>query len=179
MALNDSQPAYSVLLNRHYEGVRRYVGKLLHNNTYVCDIVQETFDKAFSKLGQYNEGYQFTSWLYRIARNSTVDFVRKHRFNTLHIDYGSDQELSINESLLNSGTPSPEDDMIRHQEEKRLMESINSMKPKYRQIIEMRYIREYAYEEIASELNMPMGTVKAQLFRAKNILIEKMLGQSL
>jgi RNA polymerase sigma-70 factor (ECF subfamily) len=101
--------------------------------------------------------------------------VRKRKLNSLHISYGPDEESSVNENTLSSGTLNPEENMIRKQDESRLMKHIESMKPKYRQLIELRYIKEYAYEEIAEELNIPIGTVKTRLFRAKNILAEMIL----
>jgi RNA polymerase sigma-70 factor (ECF subfamily) len=150
------------------------VGSKIHAD----DLTQESFDKAFQHLDTYDEQYAFSTWLYKIAKNCTIDFLRKRKVNALHINYGSDEEASVNENTLYSGTPNPEEDMIRQQEELTLMNHIEAMKPKYRRLIKLRYINEYAYEEIAQELNMPIGTVKTQLFRAKNILAGMILNSS-
>jgi RNA polymerase sigma-70 factor (ECF subfamily) len=177
-ALNKDQKAYSRLLSRYRDNIFYYILKMIGDKTHTDDLTLETFDKAFQNLDKYDEQYAFSTWLYRIAKNCTIDFVRKRKLNSLHINYGSDEESSINEDILYSGTPNPEENMIRQQEELRLMKYIESMKPKYRKLIELRYIKEYAYEEIADELNIPLGTVKVQLFRARNILAEMLLSSS-
>jgi RNA polymerase sigma-70 factor (ECF subfamily) len=149
---------------------------MVGNKTYADDLTQETFDKAFQNLDKYDEQHAFSTWLYKIAGNCTIDFVRKRKLNSLHIS--SDEDVSINENILYSKTPNPEENMIQQQEELKLMNYIESMKPKYRKLIELRYIKEYAYREIAEELNIPLGTVKSQILRAKNILANMILAAS-
>ncbi|MDR2383858.1 MAG: sigma-70 family RNA polymerase sigma factor [Prevotellaceae bacterium] len=177
-ALNNDQKAYSRLLSRYRYNIFYYILRMVGNKTYANDLTQESFDKAFQNLSKYNEHYAFSTWLYKIAENCTIDFVRRRKLNSLHINYNSDEESSINENILYSGTPNPEENMIQQQEESRLMKYIESMKPKYRILIELRYIKEYAYREIAEELNLPMGTVKTRLLRAKNILAKMILAAS-
>ncbi|MDR2382427.1 MAG: sigma-70 family RNA polymerase sigma factor [Prevotellaceae bacterium] len=177
-ALKNDQKAYSRLLSRYRYNIFYYILRMVGNKTYANDLTQETFDKAFQNLDKYNEQYAFSTWLYKIAENCTIDFARKRKLNSLHINYNSDEESSINENILYSGTLNPEENMIQQQEEARLMKHIESMKPKYRKLIELRYLKEYAYREIAEELNLPLGTVKSQLLRAKNILAEMILAAS-
>jgi RNA polymerase sigma-70 factor (ECF subfamily) len=175
-ALNKDQKAYSRLLSRYKYNIFYYVLRMVGNKTYADDLTQETFDKAFQNLDRYDEQHAFSTWLYKIAENCTIDFIRKRKLNSLHIS--SDEDASMNESILYSKTPNPEENMIRQQEELKLMQFIESMKPKYRKLIELRYIKEYAYREIAEELNIPIGTVKTQLMRAKNILAGMILTAS-
>jgi RNA polymerase sigma-70 factor (ECF subfamily) len=177
-ALNKDQKAYSRLLSRYQYNIFYYILRMLGNKTYADDLTQEAFDKAFQNLDKYDDQYAFSTWLYKIAENCTIDFMRKRKLNSLHIDYDSDEESSINENILYSGTLNPEENMIQQQEELQLMKYIESMKPKYRKLIELRYIKEYAYREIAQELNLPLGTVKTRLLRAKNILAEIILAAS-
>jgi RNA polymerase sigma-70 factor (ECF subfamily) len=177
-ALNRDQKAYSRLLSRYRYNIFYYIIRMLGNKTCADDLTQETFDKAFRNLDKYDNQYAFSTWLYKIAKNSTIDFVRKRKLNSLHIDYDSDEESSINENTLYSGTLNPEENMIQQQEELKLMKYIESMKPKYRKLIELRFIKEYAYKEIAEELNIPIGTVKSQIMRAKDILAEIILAAS-
>ncbi|MDR0724469.1 MAG: sigma-70 family RNA polymerase sigma factor [Prevotellaceae bacterium] len=177
-ALKNDQKAYSRLLSRYRHNIFYYILRMVGNKTYANDLTQESFDKAFRNLKKYNEKYAFSTWLYKIAENCTIDFARKRKLNSLHINYSSDEESSINENTLYSKTPNPEENMIQQQEEMRLIKYIESMKPKYRKLIELRYIKEYAYREIAEELNIPLGTVKSQLLRAKNILAEMILAAS-
>ncbi|MDR2286994.1 MAG: sigma-70 family RNA polymerase sigma factor [Prevotellaceae bacterium] len=178
-ALNKDQKAYSRLLSRYRDNIFYYILRMVGDKTHADDLTLESFDKAFQNLHKYDEQYAFSTWLYKIAKNCTIDFVRKRKLNSLHINYGSDEdESSINESALYSSAPNPEESMIQQQEELKLMNFIESMKPRYRKLIELRYINEYAYEEIAEELNIPLGTVKTRLFRAKNILAEMILTAS-
>ncbi|MDR2027407.1 MAG: sigma-70 family RNA polymerase sigma factor, partial [Prevotellaceae bacterium] len=165
-ALNKDQKAYSRLLSRYRDNIFYYILKMVNDKIHAEDLTLEAFDKAFQNLDKYDEQYAFSTWLYKIAKNCVIDFVRKRKLKSLHINYGPDEESSINENTLYSGTPNPEENMIRQQEELRLMKYIESLKPKYRELIELRYIKEYAYEEIAEELNIPVGTVKTRLFRA-------------
>jgi RNA polymerase sigma-70 factor (ECF subfamily) len=174
-ALNKDQKAYSRLLSRYRDNIFYYILRMVSDKTHAADLTLETFDKAFQNLHKYDTQYAFSTWLYKIAKNCTIDFVRKRKLNSLHINYGSDEEASINENILYSNAPNPEENMIQQQEELKLIRYIESMKPKYRKLIELRYIKEYAYEEIAEELRIPLGTVKTQLFRAKNVLAEMIL----
>jgi RNA polymerase sigma-70 factor (ECF subfamily) len=174
-ALSKDQKAYSRLLSRYRSNIFYYILRMIGNKTYADDLTQETFDNAFQNLDKYDDKYAFSTWLYKIAKNCTIDFVRKRKINPLHINYGSDEESSVNENTLYSGTLNPEENMIQKQDELMLMKYIEAMKPKYRKLIELRYIREYAYKEISEELNIPIGTVKTQLLRAKNILAEMIL----
>jgi RNA polymerase sigma-70 factor (ECF subfamily) len=177
-ALNKDQKAYSRLLSRYRYNIFYYILRMLGNKTYADDLTQETFDKAFQSLNKYDNQYAFSTWLYKIAKNCTIDFVRKRKLNSLHINYDSDEESSINENTLYSETLNPEENMIQQQEELQLMKYIESMKPKYRKLIELRFIKEYAYREIAEELNLPLGTVKSQIMRAKDLLAEMILAAS-
>jgi RNA polymerase sigma-70 factor (ECF subfamily) len=177
-ALNKEQKAYSRLLSRYKDNIFYYILRMVGDKTHANDLTLETFDKAFQNLDKYSEQYAFSTWLYKIAKNCTIDFIRRRKLNSLHINYGPDEESSINENTLYSGTPNPEENMIQQQEESKLMRYIESLKPKYRTLIELRYIKEYAYEEIAEELNIPIGTVKTRLFRAKNALAEMILSSS-
>jgi RNA polymerase sigma-70 factor (ECF subfamily) len=177
-ALNKDQKAYSRLLSRYRDNIFYYILKMVNDKTHADDLTLESFDKAFQNLDKYDEQYAFSTWLYKIAKNCTIDFVRKRKLNSLHINYGPDEEASINENTLYSGTPNPEENMIRQQEELRVMKFIESMKPKYRSLLELRYIKEYAYEEIAEELKIPIGTVKTRLFRARNMLAEMILAST-
>ncbi|MDR0386273.1 MAG: sigma-70 family RNA polymerase sigma factor [Prevotellaceae bacterium] len=174
-ALNKDQKAYSSLLSRYHDNIFYYILKMVGDKSHADDLTIESFDKAFQNLDKYNEQYAFSTWLYKIAKNCTIDFVRKRKLNSLHISYDPEENASINENTISSGTPNPEENMIQQQETMALMKHIESLKPKYRTLIELRYIKEYAYEEIAEELSIPLGTVKTRLFRAKNVLAAMIL----
>ena len=173
-ALTGDQRAYSRLMNRYKENIFFYILKMIGNKTIAGDLTIETFSKAFRQISDYSENYAFSTWLYKIARNTAIDYARKRKINTLSIDYDSNEESVINESSLQSYILDPEQSMIKEQEDESVKQLIDSLSPKYKDLIRLRYFKDYAYEEIAAELDIPVNTVKTRLFRAKNILAESL-----
>lgn len=170
-ALKGDQMAYSQLLDLYRESIYYLVLKMVNTNEYAEDLTIEVFGKAFSNLKQYQPNYAFSTWLYRIATNNCIDFIRKQRISTtsldlsFHDDDGEKLYIQVESHGLN-----PEENAIRKQSSKYLKEIVKKLKPHYRQLIELRYFKELSYEEIADEMEMPLGTVKAQLFRAREFL---------
>jgi RNA polymerase sigma factor (sigma-70 family) len=115
--------------------------------------------------------FAFSTWLFKIATNNCIDFIRKKRASHLSIDQTVDGEDSLSpSSLIQSDSPDPESTMINQQKVKHMRNVVSKLKPRYRKLVELRYFKEYSYEEIAEELDIPIGTVKAQLFRARELL---------
>lgn len=170
-AHNGDQMAYTQLLDLYRESIYFLVLKMVNSSEYAEDLTIEVFGKAFSNLKQYQPNYAFSTWLYRIATNNCIDFIRKQRISTTSIDNsfddgeGEKMYIQIEEKGLN-----PEEKAIKKQKNKYLKEVVKKLKPHYRKLIELRYFKELSYEEIADELEMPLGTVKAQLFRAREFL---------
>ena len=170
-AHNGDQMAYTQLLGLYRESIYFLVLKMVNSSEYAEDLTIEVFGKAFSNLKQYQPNYAFSTWLYRIATNNCIDFIRKQRIKTTSIDNSFDDGegeklyIQIEEKGLN-----PEEKAIKKQKNKYLKEVVKKLKPHYRKLIELRYFKELSYEEIADELEMPLGTVKAQLFRAREFL---------
>lgn len=165
------QMAYTQLLDLYRDSIYFLVLKMVNSTEYAEDLTIEVFGKAFSNLKQYQPNYAFSTWLYRIATNNCIDFIRKQRISTTSIDNsfddgeGEKMYIQIEEKGLN-----PEEKAIKKQKNKYLKEVVKKLKPHYRKLIELRYFKELSYEEIANELEMPLGTVKAQLFRAREFL---------
>jgi len=134
------------------------------------DLTIEAFGKAFKNLRQYTADYAFSTWLFKIATNNCIDFMRSKNKsaqvikNDLHHD-GDDQSSRVQAESLD-----PEEQFIRSQKIELMHEIVDKLKPHYKKLIELRYFREYTYEEIVNELDLPLGTVKAQLFRAREFL---------
>jgi RNA polymerase sigma-70 factor (ECF subfamily) len=172
------QMAYTQLLDLYRESIYFLVLKMVNSNEYAEDLTIEVFGKAFSNLKQYQPNYAFSTWLYRIATNNCIDFIRKQRIATTSIDNsfddgeGDKMYIQIEEGGLN-----PEEKAIKKQKNKYLKEVVKKLKPHYRKLIELRYFKELSYEEIADELEMPLGTVKAQLFRAREFLAKLLQGE--
>jgi len=131
----------------------------------------EAFGKAFKNIHQYSPNYAFSTWLFKIASNNCIDFLRKKRTNVVSIDGGISEDKENDTPIhLKDETPDPEEYLIKQQKAVLMRTVVKKLKPRYRILIELRYFREFSYEEIAVELDLPLGTVKAQLFRARELL---------
>ncbi len=169
-ALQGSQKAYAELLDRYRDTIYFMLLKMVKNKNDAEDLTIEAFGKAFKNLEQYTSDFAFSTWLFRIASNNCIDFLRKRKAVTISIDdnYEKDEyEYTYN---IESSDLNPEENFIKSQNSIQLSEIVKKMKPRYRELIELRYFKEYAYEEIAQHMNLPLGTVKAQLFRARELL---------
>jgi len=171
-ALRGEEKAFARLLSKYKDAIYYMLLKMVNNKSDAEDLTIEAFGKAFKNLQQYSPNYAFSTWLFKIASNNCIDFLRKRKGIIISIE--SNQEGNDNEPpvKLKSVDPDPEQKMIRIQKAILLRRIVRRLKPRYRNLIELRYFREYSYEEIAKELNLPLGTVKAQLFRAREMLFK-------
>ncbi len=168
-AREGNEKAYAKLMNRYRDSIYFMLLKMVNNPSDAEDLTIEAFGKAFRNLDSYTPKFAFSTWLFKIATNNCVDFIRKKQLSPALFDNQQDDldNLTVN---LQSDTPDPEESLINLQEIAALKDVVNQLKPRYKSLIELRYYKEYSYEEIASELNMPIGTVKAQLYRAKTLM---------
>jgi RNA polymerase sigma factor (sigma-70 family) len=136
------------------------------------DLTIEAFGKAFKNIDQYTPNFAFSTWLFKIATNNCIDFIRKKRASHVSLDQSMDGEDSLSpSSMIQSDDPDPESNLINQQKIKHMRNVVSRLKPRYRTLVELRYFKEYSYEEISEELDIPIGTVKAQLFRARELLL--------
>lgn len=161
--------AYAELMKRYRDAIYYMLLKMVSNTEDAEDLTIEAFGKAFKSLDQYTPNFAFSTWLFKIATNNSIDFIRKKRTNTISIDQAEDDENSVGLSIQ-SETLDPEEDLIKHQKWDILHDIVSELKPRYRKLVELRYFKEYSYDEIANELDLPLGTVKAQLYRARELL---------
>lgn len=168
-ATKGNEKAFADLMNRYRDSLYFMLLKMVNNPSDAEDLTIESFGKAFRNLGLYTPEFAFSTWLFKIATNSCIDFIRKKQVSPSTIDQIHEDldNLTVN---LQSDLPDPEEALINDQKIAVLRGIVNQLKPRYRRLIELRYFKEYSYEEIASELKLPIGTVKAQLFRAKSLL---------
>lgn len=168
-ATKGDQKAYAELMDRYRDAIYYMLLKMVNNSSDAEDLTIEAFGKAFKNINQYAPNYAFSTWLFKIATNNCIDFIRKKKATTVSLDQATDDEdkapTDIQASVLD-----PEEAMIKLQKEKIMRSIVSKLKPRYRRLIELRYFNEYSYEEIAEELELPIGTVKAQLFRARELL---------
>jgi RNA polymerase sigma-70 factor (ECF subfamily) len=168
-AVNGDQKAYAELMDRYRDAIYFMLLKMVNNPIDAEDMTIEAFGKAFKNIHQYTPNYAFSTWLFKIATNNCIDHIRKKRGNMVSID--QNEEETENAPLsIQSSAPDPEEDLIKKQKEILMRDVVTQLKPRYRHLIELRYFKEYSYEEIATEMELPLGTVKAQLFRARELL---------
>lgn len=165
-----SQRAFSELMNRYKDTIYFMLLKMTGNPEDAEDLTLEAFGKAFKNLSQYSPDYAFSTWLFKIASNNCIDHIRKKKKNVLSYDANEDIDDSGTVMELTDGLSDPEESLIRSQKVKLMRELVETLKPRYRTLIELRYFDELSYEEICEALDLPLGTVKAQLFRAREFL---------
>lgn len=172
---NKSQKAYAELMERYRDSIFFMLLKMVNSKDDADDLTIEAFGKAFKKLEQYTPNYAFSTWLFKIASNNCIDFIRKKKKNTFSINRaiegndGSEMELDIKSDELD-----PEEVLMKEQKIEMMHNVVDKLKPRYKTLVELRYFKELSYEEIATELDIPIGTVKAQLFRAREFLFQIM-----
>jgi len=170
-AKKGNQAAYAELMDRYRDSIYFTMLKMVKNTDDADDLTIEAFGKAFNRLEQYSPSFAFSTWLFKIASNNSIDFIRKKRIQVTSMDSGfsnSDGE-SIQIYARSTGL-NPEETIIQGQRIDHMRLLVSKLKPKYRELVEKRYFEEMSYEEIAEEMNLPLGTVKAQVFRARDFL---------
>ena len=174
-ALAGDQHAYATLMERHYGTIFHTMLKMVKTREDAADLTQEAFTKAFNKLANFTPNYAFGTWLYRIAVNNGIDHIRRKKLRMLSIDEpleaGGDTSFA---GFLEAKSRNPEEEVIRDQRLAKMRLLVSQLSTKYRRMIEMRFYRDMSYDEIAKELGLPLGTVKAQLFRAKEMLLRRL-----
>ena len=176
MAIDGNQSAYADLMNNYRDSLYFMLLKMTNNATDAEDMTIEAFGKAFKSIHLYSPKYAFSTWLFRIATNNAIDFIRKKKQGTLSIDknLGDDANGPNLAQSIDSGELDPEEIFVRNQKIDLMRKVVDRLKPHYKMLIELRYFKEYSYEEIAEEMDLPLGTVKAQLFRAREFLFNIM-----
>lgn len=168
------QMAYSELMKNYRDSLYFMMLKMTNNPQDADDLTIEAFGKAFRNLKQYTPDYAFSTWLFKIASNNCIDFLRKKKMNdAVSLDNGDKEEGTDDlADIIHSTSRTPEEEIIRQQKIQNLRDVVERLKPHYRKLIELRYYDELSYEEISQELDMPVGTIKAQLFRAREFLYQ-------
>ena len=165
------QQAFSDLMEKYKDLIYYMLLKMVNNNDDAEDLTLEAFGKAFNRLNQYTPNFAFSTWLFKIATNNCIDFLRKKKKNVMSID----NRVSNNDGdeymfEIKSDGMTPEEITVNEQKIQLIRKYVKKLKPRYQILVEMRYFKELSYEEISIELNLPLGTVKAQLFRAREFL---------
>jgi len=168
-AAKGDQKAYTDLLGKYRDAIYFMLLKMVNNASDAEDLTIEAFGKAFKNIEQYTPNYAFSTWLFKIASNNCIDFIRKKKANLISLD-DSDDEFDRGPTDIQASALDPEESMMKQQKIDLMRNIVSKLKPRYRRLIELRYFKELSYEEISEELELPIGTVKAQLFRARELL---------
>ncbi len=171
---NADQKAYAELMSRYRDSVYYKLMKMVNNKDDADDLTIEAFGKAFNRLKQYTPQFAFSTWLFKIASNNAIDFIRKKKNEQFYTGYTTtaNEDGGEYKNVIKSNDLDPEENYIKKQKIESLKLIVEKLKPKYRQLVEMRYYEELSYEEISEQLKLPIGTVKAQLFRARDFLFQ-------
>ncbi|MEO9885657.1 MAG: sigma-70 family RNA polymerase sigma factor [Balneola sp.] len=174
-ALKGDESAYKDLMEKYDRPIYFHIRKMIKEKELVEDLVQEVFMKAFKNLATYSNEYAFSTWLYRIATNHTIDYLRKKKLQTLSINdpyKTKDGELEIQ---LPDETYATDKHVIKKERKQIVQNAIANLPEKYRAVIKLRHMDELSYDEIADELDLPLGTVKAHIFRARELLYKALI----
>jgi RNA polymerase sigma-70 factor (ECF subfamily) len=177
-ALGGEEAAYAKLRNKYWRPLHAMLSRMIHNKHDAEDLTQEAFIKAFGSLQSYNPEYAFSTWLYKIASNNCIDYLRKRRLQTVSIDNPirlRDGEVQM--ELPDRDAPRPDTPLTSSERTAILQEAVKNLPEKYRKVIELRHTHELEYNDIAERLNLPLGTVKAHLFRARALLLKRLQGK--
>ena len=169
-AVAGDDQAYKKLMLKYRDAIFNFIFKMVRDRQQVEDLTQEAFIKAFASLRNFNDEYAFSTWLYKIATNNSIDFIRKRKLQMYSIDKPIESKDSDYSFELPDDTYEADRTLISGQRTKLLNEAIAKLPEKYRRVIRLRHVEEKSYEEIADELKLPIGTVKAHIFRAREVL---------
>lgn len=167
------EQAFASLMERYRRPVYHMVLKMVRNVDDAEDLTIEAFAKAFKNLHKFKKDYTFSTWLFRIATNNAIDFIRKKRLDTMSLDTsfkddnGEAVSIDVEDRNLN-----PQEEAIKSQKIELIQMFVTKLPAKYQRLVRLRYFQELSYEEIAQELDAPLGTVKAQLHRARELMYD-------
>lgn len=165
LALQRDQGAFALLLEKYRSSLMTHILKYVSVVEDAEDICQRSFEKAFMNIDRYNPQYAFSTWLYNIAQNEAIDHLRRSRASINSVPISEDKE-----ALDVQAATTPEEELIIDQVVRELIDGIHNLPENYRAVAELRFIKDYAYEDIARTLGLPLGTVKTRISRARRML---------
>jgi RNA polymerase sigma-70 factor (ECF subfamily) len=177
LALDGQQDAYKRIMQKYRNSIYHLIVRMIGYQHEAEDLTQEAFIKAFNSLASFNDEFAFSTWLYKIATNNCIDHLRKRKLKTFSIDKPIDGHDGEQGFEIPDATYQPDSDILQSQQSRTIQSAIDSLPDKYQRVIVMRHQEEKSYEEIAEELNLPLGTVKAHIFRAREMLYKQLRGR--
>lgn len=171
-ALRGDETAYQELMEKYYQMIYRLIYQIIKNREETEDLVQDSFMKAFRALPEFDPQYAFSTWLYKIAYNTCIDTIRKRKLKIVSLDHPlreSENQSPLSSEMKNEQL-SPEETLLFSEKQKHLQKAIEKLPEIYRQVIILRHQEELSYEQISEMLALPVGTIKARIFRAREML---------
>ena len=167
----NDEHAYALLMERYKKPVYHMILKMVRNVDDAEDLTIEAFAKAFKNLYKFKKDFTFSTWLFRIATNNSIDFIRKKKLDTMSLNTSYQDESGTNITIdVKDKNLNPQEEAIKAQKIELIQLFVTKLPAKYQRLVRLRYFSEFSYEEIARELEAPLGTVKAQLHRARELL---------
>jgi len=175
-ARSGSEQAYRELLERYQRPVFSLVYRMVRDRETAEDLAQETFVKVFNNLESYNPKFKFSSWIFKIATNLTIDTLRRKELQTVSLDGSryarTDEEVEASRVTVASSDETPEERLEAKELGAEIESAIGRLRPEYRTAILLRHVEGRPYEEIAEIMDIPLGTVKTYIHRARMELRE-------
>ena len=176
--LAGDEALYEVLVRRYQTRVVAHVTRMVGSREDAFDLAQEIFLKVFQALDRYNPEFKFSTWLFRIAGNAAIDHLRKRRPRTVPLEIPDPESRSgVSAIEHESSGLDPYGDLRNVERGEAISRAIADLPPEFRELITLRHFGGLSYEEIARVKNMPLGTVKNKLFRARVVLKERLAGE--
>lgn len=174
LARKGSEAAYRELLTRYERPVFSLVFRMVRDRETAEDLSQETFVKVLNNLDRYSPEFKFSSWLFKIANNLTIDHLRRRRIDTISIEGAPDavtaESARATSIAVVSGDESPLEELQSKELGAAIERAIGKLRPEYRACIMLRHVEDKSYEEIAEIVKLPLGTVKTYIHRARHEL---------
>jgi RNA polymerase sigma-70 factor (ECF subfamily) len=176
--LSGDSSQFALLWQKYNKQIFANVLKLVRSIDDADDIVQDTFLKAFNALHSYNQTFPFPAWLYKIASNTCIDYFRRKRIRPISIENINRDGGDIYDIIPDKSIPI-DDNIINNETKEELLKAVEQLPLRYKQCIQLRHFEELSYEEISLKMNLPLGTVKITLFRARKMLLNMLSNKDL
>jgi RNA polymerase sigma-70 factor, ECF subfamily len=169
-AISGREDGFEELVRRYQRQITNYVYRMLNDYDASLDVTQEVFIKVYNSMSRYSSDYKFSTWLYRIAHNAAIDYMRRHSVNEQSIEAeNADGSFQLQ---IESPRPTPEQERERSEWRTEIESVVKCLPAAYRELILLRHAQDLSYDEIAEITNLPLGTVKNRLFRAREMMRE-------
>ncbi len=166
---------FSEIVSRHQRGIFNFILRMVGQYDLAADLTQEVFMKIFCALDTFNGRHKFSTWIFSIASHFTIDYLRKRKLATFSYEASSDHHREGLKNRIKSKTISPLEQLKNVELRRKILDSIETLEPEYREVILLRHLHGFSYEDISSITDLPIGTVKNRIFRARQILKEQLI----